>query len=322
MSTYLVTGCAGFLGSHLVDRLLAEQHDVVGIDVFTDYYDRARKAANLEGAMKSDTFVLREEDLVDADLDELNAGTAGVFHLAAQAGVRGSWGTTFGTYLHDNLLATQRVFEAAARSGVRVVWASSSSIYGNSESYPVVEPAPRRPVSPYGVTKVGCEYLADAYRSELGLDHVALRYFTVYGPRQRPDMAFSRLLAALRAGTEFTIFGDGSQSRDVTYVGDAVAATIAAMGRAPSGGIYNVGGGCETSLLEVISLAEELTGRRLNVTFAPVAVGDVTRTAADLSRAAAEMGWRPTVSLRDGLRAQIVAAGALSTAMDSVDEGQ
>jgi len=232
-ATYVVTGCAGFIGSHLAEVLVERGDRVLGIDAFTDYYARETKEANLAGLVGRPRFHMLEDDLVDAPLDALFEDVDGVFHLAAQPGVRGSWGRTFDVYLRDNLLATQRVFEAAAQRGVRVVFASSSSVYGNAATYPTSEAAPPRPVSPYGVTKLCCEHLAHTYADEAGLDFVAMRYFTVYGPRQRPDMAVGRIAAALSDGGRFVVYGTGEQSRDVTYVDDAVLATLAAMDAPP-----------------------------------------------------------------------------------------
>jgi UDP-glucuronate 4-epimerase len=226
--------------------------------------------------------------------------------------VRGSWGDTFALYARDNLVATQRLFEAAIQAGCRVAWASSSSVYGNAESYPTREDVRPSPISPYGVTKLSCESLAAAYGATRGLDAVALRYFTVYGPRQRPDMAFTRIVGALAEGGVFHVFGSGEQTRDVTYVGDAVAATLAAMERAPAGATYNVGGGSETTLLDVIRLSERLSGRRLELRHEATAVGDVRRTSADTSAARADLGWEPRVSLEEGLRAQLAASGLTS----------
>jgi UDP-glucuronate 4-epimerase len=305
MSRFLVTGCAGFVGSHLCEALLSGGDSVLGVDAFTDYYDRSVKERNVAPLLGRDDFTLIEADLVEAPIDALLGGCDGVFHLAAQPGVRGSFGATFARYTSDNVLATQRVFEAACAADVRVVWASSSSIYGNAESYPTREDARPAPISPYGVTKLTCEHLAGAYASSSGLDAVAMRYFTVYGPRQRPDMAFTRVCAALASGGTFRVFGSGDQSRDVTYVADAVAATVAAMGRGTSGAAYNVGGGSETSLREAIAVCEEIGGRELDLVFEPVAAGDVRRTAADTSLAASDLDWGPQVSLEDGLRRQL-----------------
>jgi UDP-glucuronate 4-epimerase len=307
MSRYLVTGCAGFIGSHLIEALLARGDEAVGLDSFTDYYARDTKEANLERARRiaSDRLSFAEADLAAVDLDPLVADVDGVFHLAAQAGVRGSWGATFDVYLRDNILATQRLFEAAAAAGRRVVAASSSSVYGNAERYPTREDVRPRPISPYGVTKLACERLADAYADTFELDAVSLRYFTVYGPRQRPDMAFTRIVRALAEGKPFRLFGTGTQSRDFTYVGDAVTATLAAMGSAPSGRVYNVGGGSEVSLLDVIATCEHLSGRTLDVQHEPVAAGDVRRTAADTSLIREELGWTPGTTLEEGIAAQL-----------------
>ena len=307
--TYVVTGCAGFIGSHVAEALLERGDAVRGIDSFTDYYDRAVKEENMSAVTSHERFSFLEADLCDARLDELVDGTAGVIHLAAQAGVRGSWGQTFAVYAHDNVVATQRLFEAAVGAGIRVVWASSSSVYGNAEAYPTREDAWPRPVSPYGVTKLCCEHLAGAYAESRGLDHVALRYFTVYGPRQRPDMAYTRIVRALADGGTFSVFGTGEQTRDVTFVGDAVAATIAAMERGRSAAVYNVGGGSEISLRAAIATAERLSGRTLAVHHEESATGDVRRTAADTSRARSDLDWEPRTSIEEGLRQQLAWAG-------------
>jgi nucleoside-diphosphate-sugar epimerase len=305
---YLVTGCAGFVGSHLAEALLERNHEVVGIDAFTDYYARSLKEANLERARARPGFTFAARNLADGGLEPLLEGVDGVFHLAAQPGVRGSWGDTFEIYVRENILATQRLFEAAARAKVRVVMASSSSVYGNAEEYPTREDTSPRPVSPYGVSKLACESLAQTYSECFGLEVVALRYFTVYGPRQRPDMAFSRIISALLGGERFRVFGTGEQSRDFTYVGDAVAATVAAMNGRQGSAVYNVGGGSETSLGEVVALCERLAGRRLELRHEPAATGDVRRTAADTGLIRAELGWTPQTALEEGLEAQLEAA--------------
>ena len=256
---YVVTGAAGFIGSNLAETLVASGHEVVGVDCFTDYYDPAEKALNARA------LDVRRLDLAEEKLDL--GGIDGVFHLAAQAGVR-SFGDVFPVYVRRNLLASQRVFEAAAAAGVRVVFASSSSVYGEAESYPTREDAAPQPISPYGITKLACEQLAHAYAGGFGLDAVVLRYFTVYGPRQRPDMFFRRVCDALLDGGSFEIYGSGAQSRSFTEVGDAVGATIAAMERAPAGSVFNVGGGDEASMLEAIALLEQVSGRQLAVSHA------------------------------------------------------
>jgi len=291
---YVVTGAAGFIGSQLGEALAAAGHGVVGVDCFTDSYDPAEKERNA-AALDVSRIDLAEEPL---DLD----GVDGVFHLAAQAGVR-SFGDVFPLYVRRNVLATQRVLEAAAAAGVRVVLASSSSIYGEAEAYPTPEDAEPRPISPYGITKLACEHLARAYAVGFGLDAVVLRYFTVYGPRQRPDMFFRRVCEALLAGTTFEIYGSGGQSRSFTYVGDAVEATVTAMERAPAGAVYNVGGGEEASMLEAIALLERISGRSLDTRRIDAARGDVARTKADVSRIRDALGWEPRTSLDDGLSA-------------------
>jgi UDP-glucuronate 4-epimerase len=277
---------------------------VRGIDSFTDYYPRVAKEANLEGASGQAAFSLTEADVATADLDALLDGVAGVFHLAAQPGVRGSWGDAFSVYLHDNVLATQAILERAARRGVRVVFASSSSIYGNAAAHPTTEDTPPAPISPYGVTKLTCEHLVRAYEP-LGLDCAMLRYFTVFGPRQWPDMAMTRLLAQALRGEPFPLYGTGEQSRDFTYVADAVEATIRAMTDAPAGATYNVGGGNEATLAEVVRIVEEITGREVRLDRRPAASGDVLRTTADTTRLRAELDWRPAVDLEEGLRNQL-----------------
>jgi UDP-glucuronate 4-epimerase len=292
---YVVTGAAGFIGSQLAEELVAAGHDVVAVDCFTDYYDPALKEEN---AASLDVLRL---DLAEEDLEL--SGVDGVFHLAGQPGVR-SFGDVFEDYVRRNLLASRRVFETAAAAGVRIVFASSSSVYGDAERYPTPEDAEPRPISPYGITKVGCEQLAYAYAKSFGLDCVVLRYFTFYGPRQRPDMALARIVDALARGAAFELYGDGRQSRSFTYVADGIDATIAAMERAPAGALYNVGGGEEATLREAIETLERVSGRSLALVERPAAAGDVRRTAADATRIERELGWRATTSLADGLQAQ------------------
>ena len=312
MTRYLVTGCAGFIGSHLTDALVQRGHEVIGVDAFTDYYPRPQKESNLEKARGAAGLSLVEVDLSEAALEPLLENVDGIFHLAAQPGVRGSWGATFAHYVRDNILATQRLFEAAASKGVRIVMSSTSSVYGNAETYPTREEAIPRPVSPYGVTKLACESLARAYTESFALEVVLLRYFTVYGPRQRPDMAFARIISALLNGNPFSVYGTGEQSRDFTFVDDAVEATIAAMERGPRAIVYNVGGGSETTLNGAIALCETLAETRLDVVNEPVARGDVRRTGADTTLIRSQLGWRPKTSLAEGLAAQVAAARAAS----------
>jgi len=292
---YVVTGAAGFIGSQLAERLTERGHQVRGIDCFTDYYDPALKEEN---AVRLDVARL---DLAAEEL-ELD-GVDGVFHLAGQPGMR-SFGDVFEDYVRRNLLASRRVFETAAGAGVRVVFASSSSVYGNAERYPTSEDVEPRPISPYGITKLGCEQLAQAYAASFGLDAVVLRYFTFYGPRQRPDMAFARIVDALARGSSFELYGDGLQSRSFTYVADGIEATISAMENGPPGAIYNVGGGREATIRDAIATLEGVSGRSLDLVERPAAAGDMRRTAPDVNRIERDLGWRATTSLEDGLRAQ------------------
>jgi UDP-glucuronate 4-epimerase len=292
---FVVTGAAGFIGSHLTEALLARGDEVVAIDSFTDYYEPALKEDN------ASAFDVARLDLATDDL--ALDGFDGVFHLAGQPGVRSSF-RAFDDYVRRNLLATQRVFESAARSGVRVAFASSSSVYGDAESYPTPEDARPAPISPYGISKLGCEQLAYAYAKSFGLDAVVLRYFTVYGPRQRPDMALARIVDALARGASFELYGDGKQSRSFTYVADVVEATLAALQRGPAGALYNVGGGVEATMRDAIATLEDISGRTLEIVERPVAAGDVRRTAADTSRIERALGWRAQTALVEGLQAQ------------------
>lgn len=307
----IVTGCAGFIGAHLTERLLQDGWNVTGIDVIRPYYSPDEKLASLDRFRFHPRFNLVESDLATAPLDQLFAERPLVFHLAAQPGVRGSFGETFDQYVHDNVIATQRLFEAAVAGGVpRVVYASSSSVYGNAAAYPCVEATtPTRPLSPYGVTKATCEHLAQVYR-EQGLDAVGLRYFTVYGPSQRPDMAMRRLCEAALGGPVFQLFGDGLQSRDFTHVNDAVEATILAGMVDRPAPVINIGGGQEATLLEVIETISSLAGPSLvsgglSIERAPAQTGDVRRTGADTTLARSSLGWEPKVVLGDGLLTEL-----------------
>jgi len=292
---YLVTGAAGFIGSQLLRTLLEQGHDATGWDAFTDYYDPALKEENARGLLVSRIDLA--EDALELD------GLDGVFHLAGQPGVA-SFGGVFPVYVRQNVLASQRLFEAAAATSVRVVLASSSSIYGDALAYPTPEDTMPRPLAPYGITKLACEHLARAYGSEFGLDVVTVRYFTIYGPRQRPDMAFTRMVSCLAEGRAFELYGDGRQSRSFTYVDDAVDATVAAMERAAAGSTFNVGGGAELSMLEAIETLGRIAGRRLEVVRFPRREGDAARTVADTTRIKAELDWTPVTPLETGLAAQ------------------
>jgi nucleoside-diphosphate-sugar epimerase len=304
----LVTGCAGFLGSHLCEALLASGHAVTGMDCFTDFYPRALKEANVAGLRRTPGFRLVEADLALAPLTPLLADVSTVFHLAAQAGVRNSFGGGFGAYLHHNVRGTQRLLEAAAERGTTAfVYASSSSVYGDQDVYPAREDAALRPVSPYGATKVITEQLAGAFWRSQGVPVVGMRYFTVYGPRQRPDMAFSRFLSRAVSGQRLQVLGDGRQVREFTFVDDVVRATIAAAERGERGSVYNIGGGHPVSVLEAISMLEELLDRPLEVEHLDASPGDPRRTEADVTRAVRDLGYEPATPLADGLAAHLEA---------------
>ena len=301
----LVTGVAGFIGSTLAERLVADGADVVGIDCFTDYYPRAIKERNLEGLRRQSSFQFVESSIASADLGRLISGRTHVFHLAAQAGVRKSWGRDFSTYTTNNIEATQLLLEALVGSGIeRVVYASSSSVYGDAAAIPMREDALPQPVSPYGVTKLSAEQLCHLYFVNHGIPTVSLRYFTVYGPRQRPDMGFNRFLTAALRDQPITVFGDGEQTRDFTFVTDAVAATAAAATRGTPGRVYNIGGGSRVSVNEVLEIIGRVTGKRLQLVVDPVQKGDMRHTYADTSLARAELGYRPAVGLEQGLAAE------------------
>jgi len=307
----VVTGAAGFIGSHLVERLLAAGHEVVGIDSFEDYYPRPLKEGNIARARVAGRFTLVDENLLSmagaaaaggSRLDEVLAGAGCVFHLAAQAGVRASWGQSFRIYSDNNVLATQMVLEACRREGVpRVVYASSSSVYGDTDRLPMHEDANCRPVSPYGVTKLAGEQLCRLYWKNHGVPTVSLRFFTVYGPRQRPDMAFHLFLRALHEGRPLEMYGTGSQTRDFTFVDDIVEGIVRAVDGV-DGAVYNLGGGSRVTLLEAIHTLESVSGLTAEVRGEGVQPGDVKHTWADLGRAREDLGYAPQVPLEEGLR--------------------
>jgi len=304
VSTALVTGAAGFIGSHLVDECLARGWQVRAIDSLTPYYDPTIKRGNAEQLALHPGCEYIEGDLIEA-LPGVLEGVDFVFHLAAQAGVRQSWGNEFDIYTHLNITTVQRLFEAAKDLPLqRLLFASSSSVYGDAEALPTPEDSILRPVSPYGATKAAGEHLAHLYWRNYALPVVSVRYFTVYGPRQRPDMAFSRAITAALAGEEFTLYGNGGQTRDFTFVEDAVAGTLAAAERGTPGRAYNLGGGSPVSMCEVIEEIDRLTGP-LRVQRATRQRGDARDTSADISRAQSELGYAPRRQLRDGLRAQV-----------------
>jgi len=304
---HLITGVAGFIGSQLAEALLDEGHDVIGGDAFTPYYDRAVKDGNLAALREQPGFRFMEADLRDADLEDLLAGVEVVYHQAAQPGVRLSWSEGFATYDSCNVLATQRLLEAARRVGVaRVVYASSSSVYGNAESYPVTEADLPQPHSPYGVTKLAGEHLCGLYAANHGLSTVALRYFTVYGPRQRPDMAFHRLIEGALDQRPFPLFGDGSHVRDFTYVGDVVRANVlAGTAETEAGTVVNVCAGGSVVMRDVIDAVGEAVGSPVPIEQHPEQPGDVRRTGGSNHAARRLLGWEPQTSLADGIAAQV-----------------
>lgn len=298
----LVTGAAGFIGSHVVERLLADGKTVRGVDAFIDYYPRAIKEGNLRAALTHGSFDFVEADLAVADLTPLLDGVTSVCHLAAQAGVRASWGSTFSTYIDCNVLSSQRLLEAVKDRGVsKFVYASSSSVYGETTDLPMRENGLTCPVSPYGVTKLAAEHLAVLYHRNYGVPTVSLRYFTVYGPRQRPDMAFNRFIRAGLVNEPITVFGDGRQTRDFTYVADTVSATVAALESGPDGSVMNVGGGSRVTLNDALDAIEGTLGVKLDRRYVERARGDVTDTLADNSRARESLGFSPRVGLEEGL---------------------
>lgn len=322
MGYVVVTGAAGFIGSHLVDRLLHDGRHVVGVDCFADYYDRGLKEANLSFARNHPRFTFLEEDLLSllecrGNLHKMLREASCVFHLAAQAGVRGSWGPGFRTYLDTNVLATQAVLETCASAGrATVVYASSSSVYGDVDTLPLSEEGPCQPVSPYGVTKLAGEHLCALYGKSRGVRSIALRFFTVYGPRQRPDMAFHKFMRAMIRGESIDLYGSGNQTRDFTYVDDIVAGIIAAQ-EAPPGSVINVGGGHRITMNEALKTMTRVTGIRPSVRMIEPQAGDAPDTWADLRRARRLLKFAPRTGLDTGLAAEWSWLVALMKARDS-----
>ena len=294
----LVTGCAGFIGSHLTERLLRDGFDVIGIDCFTDYYPREYKDKNIKNALEDERFTLIEQDIRSMDaFPDVNY----IFHQAAQAGVRKSWGRDFEIYARDNILATQRLLEYYKDCGIKkFVYASSSSVYGDCE-LPMKETRMLKPVSPYGVTKLAAENLCYLYYENYGVPTASLRYFTVYGPRQRPDMAIHLFVRAILNREEITVYGDGNQTRDFTFVDDVVEANLLAAMSSSQGEVFNVGGGTRISVNELIKIMENVTGRRANVRYIEKQKGDVKDTLADADKIG-KLGWKPKVGIEEGVR--------------------
>jgi UDP-glucose 4-epimerase len=301
----LVTGAAGFIGSHLSEYLVDAGHTVTGLDVFTDYYPREVKKRNLATLRGNSRFTLCEGALANADWPRLLQGVSWVFHLAAQAGVRKSWGRDFRVYTENNVEGTQILLEACKGQPIeRLVYASSSSVYGDAVLLPMREDARPEPVSPYGVTKLAAEQLCHLYRVNYGVPAVSMRYFTVYGPRQRPDMGFHRFFLAAMRNEPVTVFGDGRQTRDFTFVADAVTATVNASTLGKPGAVYNIGGGSRVELLDVFELIRRITGRPLRLNTVEPQAGDMRDTYADTTCARTDLGFTPAVTLEQGLRAQ------------------
>lgn len=294
----LVTGCAGFIGSTLTDRLLTDGYEVIGIDRFSDYYGRDLKEENLSFAINHPHFRLIEEDIVD--MDDFPSVDY-VFHLAAQAGVRASWGESFSVYTRDNIIATQRLLEWYKDISIRkFVYSSSSSVYGDS-ALPMREDLLVQPVSPYGVSKLAAEHLCYLYWKNYGVPTVSLRYFTVYGPRQRPDMGINKFVSSVLNGKPVTVYGDGTQTRDFTYIDDAVEANILAALCNLKGEVFNIGGGSRISVRDLILEIEKITGRRAHISHTIDQKGDVQDTWADTEKASAMLGWRPEIRVAEGL---------------------
>lgn len=303
--TILVTGAAGFIGSAIARRLAVGEEPVVGIDALTDYYDPALKRANVDSIPGN--FDFRHADLNDVDIDHLLDGVTTVFHQAGQPGVRKSWGSDFQAYVDANISATQRLLEAARRSAGlrRVVYASSSSVYGNAETYPTSEEERPQPVSPYGVTKLAAEHLCSLYASNFGVPVVSLRYFTVYGPGQRPDMAFNRFIRAAQTDAAIPVYGSGEQVREFTFVDDVVNANVsAAQEKVDPGTVFNVSGGTSISVNDVLDLLSDIAGHRLRINRTDAVDGDVRRTGGSVEKIRSTLGWRPRTSIEEGLRAQ------------------
>lgn len=306
-STSLVTGAAGFIGSHLCERLLREGHRVIGVDAFTGYYPRAVKAANLGGLRAHPAFRFVELDLAQGDIAPVVAEADFIFHQAGQPGVRPSWGREFDLYVDHNIRATQRLLETVTGSARlrRLVFASSSSVYGETQDLPLREESLPRPFSPYGVTKLAAEHLCALYHANHGVPTVSLRYFTVYGPRQRPDMGFHKFIRAALQDRPIVVYGDGEQTRDFTYVADAVEANWLALGPRGAGQVFNIGGGSRSSVNQVLACLEEILGRPIRRDGHPPQPGDVRHTWADTTRAREVLGFSPRVSLREGLTRQV-----------------
>jgi UDP-glucose 4-epimerase len=298
-----VTGAAGFIGSHLCRRLLTEDYRVLGVDSFSDFYPRWIKEKNIESLTKEKKFEFIEKDLNDLDLKNTLNNIEYIFHLAAQAGVRASWGENFSVYSQNNIEVTQKLLEASRDSRIKkFIYASSSSVYGFCPELPMVETSPLHPFSPYGVTKLAAEHLCLLYSKNYGVPALSLRFFTVYGPGQRPDMAFHVFLKSIAGDKEISIFGDGGQTRDFTYIDDIVEATHASMEKGKVGEIYNIGGGSRTKLEDTLPILEEICGKKIKVKNQDIQKGDVPHTFASIEKAGKDLDYSPQTRLLDGLK--------------------
>jgi nucleoside-diphosphate-sugar epimerase len=301
----MVTGAAGFIGSHLCRRLLREGNEVIGVDCFTDFYPRWIKERNVEPLLTEKGFSFIPQDVLELGLDKILQGVEAVFHLAAQAGVRSSWGESFSVYIQNNIHITQRLLETAKTSPLhRFIYASSSSVYGLTPTLPMTETSLLYPLSPYGVTKLAAEQLCFLYFKNYGVPAVSLRFFTVYGPGQRPDMAFHKFFRCLAEGKPITVFGDGRQTRDFTFIRDIVDACFAAVKLGRPGEVYNIGGGHREMLSAIFPLLEDISQRKMQITWLDEQKGDVPHTFADITKAGQELGYSPRTILRDGLEAE------------------
>ncbi|MGB8951308.1 MAG: NAD-dependent epimerase/dehydratase family protein [Candidatus Aminicenantales bacterium] len=301
--TVLVTGAAGFIGSHLCQRLLQKNIHVIGIDCFSDFYPKWVKEQNIEPLLKDKNFKFIPEDLMELPLKQLLQNTDYIFHLAAQAGVRTSWGQNFSVYIKNNIQATQKILETAKEIPLKkIIYASSSSVYGLTPDLPMTETSPLYPLSPYGVTKLAAEQLCFLYFKNYGVPTVSLRFFTVYGPGQRPDMAFHKFFKALREAKEITVYGDGKQTRDFTYIDDIVNAALLSLEKSKIGEVYNIGGGHRERLEDLFPLLEDISQQRAQIRWVEKQKGDVLHTLADINKAQKELGYSPHISLQQGLK--------------------
>jgi len=298
----LVTGVSGFIGSSLSEKLLDEGFQVIGVDSFFDYYPRKIKEKNLFNSLNHSDFEFVEADILEIDWNNILSNVEGVFHQAALAGVRASWGQKFDQYVQNNILGTQRLLEACKdKSLKKIVYASSSSVYGDTDELPIKETSQTNPVSPYGVTKLSAEHLASLYYKGYGVPTVSLRYFTVYGPRQRPDMAFHKFITAIMNGDQIEIYGNGEQTRDFTYIDDAVQANIQAFKDGKAGEVYNIGGGSRIKLIDTIRIIEKIVGEKANLVYTEPQRGDARHTFSDVSKAETDFEYSPMTDVKSGL---------------------